>query len=423
MGKVRKAKELAKDEKPRKKFKKESPHKKKDSTKHGKDKDSKTADSTSSPAAESSEKWSKSKKKRMRKIMGKLKKEKAGGNSGDTTATSQNNNTPTTSTTGTHLPSHASSENLATTTPAATSKSKNTKKKTNPIQEAFKARLAGSRFRILNEELYTTTSEKSYHKFKENPELFEQYHEGFRHQVESWPENPVDVMVASLTTTYNSKNNNKKSSAALKPCVVADFGCGDAKLAKDLLAVKRKNKQKGQKPEQNASANAFQVHSFDLVSPNELVTACDMADVPLANKSVDACVFCLSLMGTNLADFIREAHRVLKDDGRVKIAEVRSRIEYSHGRKGMKNNNASTTKTNGKKESSSSDGAAAASTTTNKTEGTLEEFTGVLGKLGFECVRTDRTNTMFLLLELKKNGKKPDKNLEFSAKPCIYKRR
>ena len=236
-----------------------------------------------------------------------------------------------------------------------------------------------------NEELYTTTSNTSYEKFKKNPELFEQYHEGFRHQVESWPENPVDVIVRQLTSKFkqNSKSKTEK-------CVVADFGCGDAQLAKDLLAVKRKKKQ-----------NVFHVHSFDLVAPNELVTACDMANVPLENKSVDVCVFCLSLMGTNLADFIREAHRVLKDDGIVKIAEVRSRIEYSHNRKNK----------NGNKDS------------TEKTEGTLEEFTDVLAKLGFQCIQTDRSNTMFLMLDLKKNGKKPDKKLEFSAKPCIYKRR
>jgi hypothetical protein len=51
---------------------------------------------------------------------------------------------------------------------------------------------------------------------------------------------------------------------------------------------------------------------------------CDMANVPLKSKTVDVAVFCLSLMGTNLADFLREAHRALKDVGILKIAEVRS---------------------------------------------------------------------------------------------------
>ena len=385
MGKIRKATEPLNEENPRKKFKKVSYHKKKNAN-GGKQNKNVQTDSLSSPAP-SAEKWSKSKKKRMRKIMAKLKKEKSSDlDDGKNKIIDDNVSC---------LPNTSDESSPATTL--------DSRKKTNLVQDAFKARLAGSRFRILNEELYTTTSQNSYNKFKENPELFEQYHEGFRHQVESWPENPVDVIVRSLTSTYQKK----KQTSTIGPCVVADFGCGDAQLAKDLLTVKRIKKNGGENDE-----NIFDVHSFDLVSPNELVTACDMANVPLKNKSVDVCVFCLSLMGTNLADFIREAHRVLKDDGRVKIAEVRSRIEYSHSRKGKNGN-----KSRKNKESST------ASNATEKTEGTLEEFTDVLGKLGFECIQTDRTNTMFLLLELKKNGKKPNKNLEFSAKPCIYKRR
>jgi len=40
--------------------------------------------------------------------------------------------------------------------------------------------------------------------------------------------------------------------------VVADFGCGDAKIARSVASI---------------------VHSFDLVALNEHVTACDMAHV------------------------------------------------------------------------------------------------------------------------------------------------
>mmetsp|Transcript_52572 Transcript_52572/g.57051 ORF Transcript_52572/g.57051 Transcript_52572/m.57051 type:complete len:425 (+) Transcript_52572:44-1318(+) len=364
---------------------------------------------TSSTSVE--EKWSKSKKKRMRKMMYKSKMEKdgRGGNrqidamnlmrQGDSSKAIEKNN-------------DVISADIQPTN--STFKMNGSKRNMNSVQKAFKARLAGSRFRILNEELYTTTSKKSYDKFTENPELFEQYHDGFRHQVESWPENPVDVIVGFLTSTYkNSKTT---------PCVVADFGCGDAQLAKDLFKVKKmqknvksKKKKSREEEEGNSDASLFTVYSFDLVSPNQWVTACDMANVPLPDKSVDVCVFCLSLMGTNLADFIREAHRVLKNDGCIKIAEVRSRIEYSHSRKGKSKNN-----NDDKKHKQSNK---IVSTMKDKTEGTLDEFTGVLGKLGFECLRTDRTNTMFLLLELKKNGKMPNKSLEFTAKPCIYKRR
>lgn len=48
------------------------------------------------------------------------------------------------------------------------------------------------------------------------------------------------------------------------------------------------------------------------MAAEECVTACDMANVPLEKNSVDVVVFCLSLMGTNLSDYILEANRILK---------------------------------------------------------------------------------------------------------------
>jgi hypothetical protein len=157
---------------------------------------------TTSPGG--GEKWSKSKKKRMRKMMA-----KQGNDSSKATENNNDNNNND----GTALHDNTSSDSLTlptttTTTATTNSSSKNNnsyKNSKNSVQDAFKARLAGSRFRILNEELYTTTSTNSYDKFKANPELFEQYHDGFRHQVESWPENPVDIMVNSLTTAYKNK--------------------------------------------------------------------------------------------------------------------------------------------------------------------------------------------------------------------------
>ncbi|PIO70908.1 hypothetical protein TELCIR_07210 [Teladorsagia circumcincta] len=71
---------------------------------------------------------------------------------------------------------------------------------------------------------------------------------------------------------------------------------------------------------------AEQVHSFDLVAVNDYVTACDMAHLPMEDLSADIVVFCLSLMGTNLIDYIKETRRVLKLGGTLKIAEVVSRF-------------------------------------------------------------------------------------------------
>lgn len=69
------------------------------------------------------------------------------------------------------------------------------------------------------------------------------------------------------------------------------MGCGEARLSKSVPQT---------------------VHSFDLVASNSAVTACDMAHVPLDSCSVDVVVFCLSLMGTNLNEYILEANRILK---------------------------------------------------------------------------------------------------------------
>jgi ribosomal RNA-processing protein 8 len=115
--------------------------------------------------------------------------------------------------------------------------------------------------------------------FDRDTDAFKAYHDGFRNQVAKWPINPLDTIIKFI----------KSRPADL---VVADFGCGEANLAKSV-----KNK----------------VHSFDLVAADDdLVTQCDMKHVPLSNTSVDIAVFCLSLMGTNAVEFLCEAHRVLR---------------------------------------------------------------------------------------------------------------
>ena len=45
--------------------------------------------------------------------------------------------------------------------------------------------------------------------------------------------------------------------------------------------------------------------------------------VPLPDESTDVVVFCLALMGTNIADFLKESYRILKVGGSLRITEVR----------------------------------------------------------------------------------------------------
>uniref|UniRef100_A0A453NZS7 Ribosomal RNA-processing protein 8 n=2 Tax=Aegilops tauschii subsp. strangulata TaxID=200361 RepID=A0A453NZS7_AEGTS len=162
---------------------------------------------------------------------------------------------------------------------------------------SMRARLSGGHFRMLNEKLYTCSGQDAFDYFKNEPELFDVYHAGYQEQMSHWPEQPVNVIIKWL------KSHNKS-------WTVADFGCGNAAVAKNV-----KNK----------------VFSIDLVSDDPSVIACDMAHTPLEPSSVDVAIFCLSLMGTNFPSYLQEANRVLKPSGWLLIAEVRSRLDPNTG--------------------------------------------------------------------------------------------
>lgn len=153
--------------------------------------------------------------------------------------------------------------------------------------------LKGSRFRYINELLYTNDSNEAQKIFEQDQTAFSAYHEGYRHQISQWPMNPLDRMIKQI---------NKMP----KDYVIVDMGCGDARLSKEVLQ---------------------KVYSIDLVSDVEGVIQSDMAKVPIESNSVNVVVYCLSLMGTNLKDFFIEANRILKMNGLIKIAEVSSRFE------------------------------------------------------------------------------------------------
>lgn len=270
------------------------------------------------------------------------------------------------------------------------------------LQKTFLARLTSSRFRELNEELYTQPSTQSFAQFTSNPELFEQYHSGFRRQVEEWPVNPVDVIYKKIVGSFKKEKKRE--------VCVADFGCGDAKLAERLMALQidengnfvspASKKKKGVCP--------FKVHSFDLVSGgNPLVTPADMTNVPLADESVDIGVYCLALMGTNVPDFVREGFRVLKFGGILRVAEVRSRFETSNAEGGNKKKHK------------------VGEVDSTKPLMILDDFKALMERCGFKCTHVDQSNTMFLFMDYVKvegsTGLSEKEN--FSAKPCIYKRR
>jgi len=209
-------------------------------------------------------------------------------------------------------------------------------------------RLEGSQFRWINQQLYTMSSKQAMELFSSQPDLYDVYHKGFGAQVDKWPCHPLDNVIQYILSLP-------------RQWVVADMGCGEGRLA---ASVPQK------------------VHSFDLKAHNMAVTACDMANVPLESGSVNVVVFCLSLMGTNLADFISEAHRVLVPKGILKITEICSRIDN------------------------------------------VDLFVQALCSYGFRLIKTQNINKMFIDLVLKKIKKSPDAlPMDITLKPCLYKRR
>ncbi|KAF2805821.1 uncharacterized protein BDZ99DRAFT_466173, partial [Mytilinidion resinicola] len=218
--------------------------------------------------------------------------------------------------------------------------------KLTPLQQSMRAKLASARFRHLNQTLYTTSSTSSLTLFKDNPEMFSEYHTGFAQQVAVWPETPVDGYVTSILSRgkliekrdpWAQKNKGQKNQKSkpqptnasadekpLKPLprnlrgvsTIADLGCGVASLS---LAL-----QPHLKPLRLA------IHSFDLSKPagpaHDLVTVADVANLPLKDATVDVAIFCLALMGTNWLDFLDEAYRILRWRGELWVAEIKSRF-------------------------------------------------------------------------------------------------
>jgi ribosomal RNA-processing protein 8 len=206
-----------------------------------------------------------------------------------------------------------------------------------PLQHSMRQKLISARFRHLNQTLYTTASAHSLALFQENPEMFREYHEGFRRQVEVWPENPLygylaqirrrgmerRVACSMIKSPANGEERTQGAEVLPLPrtdgiCHIADLGCGDAGLSQGLEDVKKKLK--------------LHVFSYDLQSTSPLVTQADIADLPLKDCSIDVAIFCLALMGTNWIDFIEEAFRILRWKGELWIAEIKSRFERVRGR-------------------------------------------------------------------------------------------
>ncbi|KAH8299496.1 hypothetical protein KR044_001986, partial [Drosophila immigrans] len=217
------------------------------------------------------------------------------------------------------------------------------------LANKLQSELMGGRFRYINEQLYTMNSKKAEDLFRSDSGAFEAYHAGYRQQVEKWPSNPLTRIIKLV----------KRLS---KTAVIGDFGCGEGKLAQSV---------------------PHKVYSMDLVSTRADIVACNITKTPLEAQALDVAVYCLSLMGSNLNDYLLEANRVLKLHGNVYIAEIQSRFED------------------------------------------VREFIRFMTSCGFDLVKKDVAVNYFYFFHFRKmrHVGKDVKLKPFSLKPCLYRKR
>lgn len=153
-------------------------------------------------------------------------------------------------------------------------------------------------FSRMNARWNSSYSHTTYERLQSNPEEWMQYHTLYQEARKTWAVIPCEEAIKWL---------QKRSDL-----VVADFGCGEALIAKALV-------------------DRHTIHSFDFIAINNSVIECDVACVPLEDNCLDVAMFNLSLMGLNTTDYIREAARTLKLDGQLWIYEVTSHFKDLQG--------------------------------------------------------------------------------------------
>ena len=157
--------------------------------------------------------------------------------------------------------------------------------------ERMREQLAGSEFRQFNEQLYKCPSWEASQLLQRDPEALRRYMRNFREQTQHWPSQPVGQAASWLLSLASRRaGTSRTANGAASPLSVVDLGAGDGELA-------------------SLVARSLSVRSFDFVSLNERVEACDISSLPIQSERVDVAVLCLALMGTNYKDFLAGALR------------------------------------------------------------------------------------------------------------------
>jgi hypothetical protein len=157
--------------------------------------------------------------------------------------------------------------------------------------EADGSRQAGfGDFSRMNANWNRVASGTTHERLERDPSEWQHYHNELARIRQGWPADPQEDFIR-----WAQRRTGR---------MIGDFGCGRARVRAAL-------------------ADRHVVHSFDHVAVSEDVVACDIAHVPLEDEELDVALFCLSLMGSNVTDYMREAYRTLKLDGTLHVYDAR----------------------------------------------------------------------------------------------------
>ena len=145
----------------------------------------------------------------------------------------------------------------------------------------------------------TLTSQNLQKEFQETPELWHKYHAISEENEKSFPDEgiPRNKIIQELTEIKGKRTRS-----------VVDMGCGKAQIAEHFVNDTR-----------------FSFINYDHVSSNENVLVQDISNTGLEDHSVEICILCLAMWGSNCHDYVREAHRILESGGKLYIMEATKR--------------------------------------------------------------------------------------------------
>ena len=169
-------------------------------------------------------------------------------------------------------------------------------KKETPEQKHIRTK---SELSVLHQRYKTLTSQNLQKEFQETPDLWHRYHAISEENEKSFPDEgiPRNKIIQELTEIKTKRTRS-----------VVDMGCGKAQIAEHFVNDTR-----------------FSFINYDHVSSNENVLVQDISNTGLEDHSVEICILCLAMWGSNCHDYVREVHRILESGGKLYIMEATKR--------------------------------------------------------------------------------------------------